>query len=206
MTNTLARRALTFIYHVAIYAAMAGVAWTGATLASIAVFLLVNSVGLAVFNNRLVSRRLVLQRPWVQATALLGVMIVVPVPLIIFVGEPLRAIACAVIFVVVRLLFVARPSEPGSNNAAGNGIGCVMATTLVRNTEKMFELKKTAAGKLVLVVVCGGIAMYDVHVVLTSEEVDRYNAEGEGFLSDLAYRIGKSESEYAARTVSGDEL
>lgn len=116
-SSTFARRILAFVYHVAIYFAMFAVAYTGATLVSIAVFLAVNVAGLAVFNNRLVRRQLVLHRPWVQACALLSVMIAVPVPLIIFLGEPLRASACGVIFVVVRLLFVRhRPSDSADDS------------------------------------------------------------------------------------------
>ena len=63
--------------------------------------------------------------------------------------------------------------------------------TLIKNDDRMFELEEDDNGDLFLIVVAGGIAMYEVRVRLSDEEKTRYFDEGVAFIEDLAYRVAK---------------
>lgn len=54
---------------------------------------------------------------------------------------------------------------------------------------RMYALFSDGPGGLFLEVVCGGIAMYAVTVILSSEEAEAFEREGKPFLDSLAYRI-----------------
>jgi hypothetical protein len=78
--------------------------------------------------------------------------------------------------------------------------------TLLKNAERMFELVKEDDGILSLIVVCGGIGLFEMKVPLRDHEVKRYEEEGEPYIEDLAYRITKSPQNYEGRGLVGKVL
>lgn len=66
-------------------------------------------------------------------------------------------------------------------------------------SEKHWRLFRGADGALCLGVLVGGIAMYELCIALSPEELARYEASGRAFLDDLAYDVAKHESAYAQR-------
>lgn len=52
---------------------------------------------------------------------------------------------------------------------------------------------------LALVVVVGGIAMYEVVIALSPEEEERFRSDGH--LDDLAYQVARDPEAYGARTL-----
>ena len=62
-------------------------------------------------------------------------------------------------------------------------------------------LKSKSSEQYFLEVLCGGIGMYEVIIELDTEEIDRLKDEGERFIEDLAYKIGKNNSKYSERSV-----
>ena len=72
---------------------------------------------------------------------------------------------------------------------------------LLRNMDRMYKLYEDGE-QLVLSVVCGGIGMFEAKVVLTDGEKADYEEQGESYLDDLAYDIGKDQSKYADRMIN----
>lgn len=71
---------------------------------------------------------------------------------------------------------------------------------LYRNEKLMCLLQEDNHGALFLTVTCGGVGMYDLRIQLNAEEVQNYQNQGEGFLNNLASKIGKNSSAYLDRT------
>jgi hypothetical protein len=61
---------------------------------------------------------------------------------------------------------------------------------VMRNQDHMFTLYKEG-DKLLLEVVCGGIALYPIKIVLNESERTSYFEQGDEFLIRLARRINK---------------
>ena len=74
-------------------------------------------------------------------------------------------------------------------------------TVLLIDSAKMYKLMKSDTSHI-LSVVCGGIAMYEVKIVLSEDEVGRYQAEGERYVDELAYDVSKNESKYKDRILA----
>lgn len=71
--------------------------------------------------------------------------------------------------------------------------------SIIKNSERMFELTRGDDERLTLTVVSGGIGMVEVSVLLDEEEVERFNTEGEAFIEELAYKVAKEPSAYTSR-------
>lgn len=59
--------------------------------------------------------------------------------------------------------------------------------------DHMCVLYRDQSGNRFLDTVCGGIAMYEVRIKLTQDQVDQWQEEGEPFMIDVAYRVTKGE-------------
>ena len=64
-----------------------------------------------------------------------------------------------------------------------------------------YVLYQTEQNKLVLSVVCGSVALYDVDIILNSEEEERFKNEGVKFLDELAAKINYNPSAFEDRKV-----
>lgn len=67
--------------------------------------------------------------------------------------------------------------------------------------EQMYALTKDKKGTYYLEVVCGGIAMENVIVILSDEEVLSYQTEGKTVLDDLSWEICKDRKKFKNRIV-----
>ncbi len=67
--------------------------------------------------------------------------------------------------------------------------------------EQMYALTKDEEGKYYIEVVCGGIAMENVIVMLTNEEILSYQKEGKTFLDDLSWEICKNRKKFEDRII-----
>lgn len=72
---------------------------------------------------------------------------------------------------------------------------------LINNQAHMYVLEEDEFGSLYFTVTCGGAAMYDVCIKFNNEERIGYENEGEEFLNELAYRIGKNTRAYKDRAM-----
>lgn len=61
------------------------------------------------------------------------------------------------------------------------------------------QLVEAAGGRLVLNVLCGGIAQFGVEFTLNDEEAAAYRAQGDAYVQNLAYRVTRSPESFAAR-------
>ncbi|MDI1257329.1 MAG: hypothetical protein PSV16_14640 [Flavobacterium sp.] len=52
-----------------------------------------------------------------------------------------------------------------------------------------YTFSKNGNNKFILSVVCGSIALFEVDIILNQEEINRYNEDGEKFISSLAKTI-----------------
>jgi len=59
------------------------------------------------------------------------------------------------------------------------------------NQSRMYELLCSPDGTRYLDVVCGGVGMVTRRIKLTQKQVNQYRDEGESYLDDIAYKIGK---------------
>ncbi len=57
-------------------------------------------------------------------------------------------------------------------------------------------------GKLILSVICGTIAQFELDIVLNSDEIEKYNTLGEVFLNQLADEIRSAPSEWKKRKLN----
>jgi hypothetical protein len=69
------------------------------------------------------------------------------------------------------------------------------------NRERMYAVTVDSEGIKYLEVVCGGIAMENVVVRLTAQEVSLYEARGAAFLDQLAARVAKRRDQFLGRIV-----
>jgi hypothetical protein len=105
----LKRRFVIALYNSAVLGSLIGVVAFQASVASLAVFAASNLVGLLIFDNRLIRRRLSMGNPWQQAGHLLAGAMTLAIPLFVFWhAMPTKMSACAVIFLAVRGLFLGR--------------------------------------------------------------------------------------------------
>jgi hypothetical protein len=75
-----------------------------------------------------------------------------------------------------------------------------MARTLERDQNLMYTLFEDGSGQVVLNVVVGGFAMYEVSLPLNDEELRRYHDEGKIFIDKLASVISRNDqAKYAGR-------
>ena len=73
---------------------------------------------------------------------------------------------------------------------------------LVNNNNEMLTLYETTDKKLVLLVTCGGIGLYEVLLPLDENETEQFYSQGEKYLSSLSYDICKNiESKYKDRAL-----
>lgn len=72
---------------------------------------------------------------------------------------------------------------------------------LIDNQKHMYVLEEDDLGALYFTVTCGGAAMYDVCIKLNDEERIGYENEGEDYLNELAYKIGKNTRAYKERAI-----
>jgi hypothetical protein len=70
---------------------------------------------------------------------------------------------------------------------------------VLKNTDKMFSLELDDVGRYVLHTMSGGVGMFEVSLILDSEEVQRFEVEGSSFIEDLAYEVGRNMSKYENR-------
>jgi len=59
-------------------------------------------------------------------------------------------------------------------------------------------------GELLFSVICGSVAIYEINIFLNDEEIEKYNAGGEGFLKELAEHIRNNSKVYNDRHVQID--
>ncbi len=74
-----------------------------------------------------------------------------------------------------------------------------MIEEVARDDDRLFRLVKLEDGNLLLTVVCGGIGMYETHLVLSSEERLNWDANGVAFLSQLARCMCQSQNMFGNR-------
>lgn len=72
---------------------------------------------------------------------------------------------------------------------------------VVINQDKMYRLFEDEYGHLYIGVVCGGVAVYEMKIKLTTDEVDRYNAHGIAVMDDLANDIAHNSSSFESRAI-----
>ena len=72
---------------------------------------------------------------------------------------------------------------------------------LLVDRRRMYALTADSAN-MYLEVAFGGIAMENVVVRLTEEEIGAYRQHGKEYLDELAHRIATSRGEYTDRTVN----
>ena len=72
---------------------------------------------------------------------------------------------------------------------------------VLKNTEKMFSLDLDDQDRYILSTMCGGVGMYEVCIVLDSNEVERFHTDGSAFIEELAYEIGRNTSKYKNRII-----
>ncbi len=75
--------------------------------------------------------------------------------------------------------------------------------TLIENPTRMYKLVENDSGDYILSVVCGGIAMFEMKIQLTPEEVSSYQNEGESFIERLATNVSKNTDAYKSRMKTG---
>lgn len=57
-------------------------------------------------------------------------------------------------------------------------------------------------GNLILSVICGTVAQFELDIVLNSDEIEKYHTLGEVFLNQLADEIRSSPSEWKKRNLN----
>lgn len=70
---------------------------------------------------------------------------------------------------------------------------------VLRNDAWMYRLLRTSEGSLILAVVVGGFAMYEVRVRLTEEEAATYAREGADFIDRMAKEVMANPRFYGER-------
>jgi len=75
-------------------------------------------------------------------------------------------------------------------------------TELLVSQEHMYALTEDEEGAKFLEVVCGGVAMENVVVRLTDQELSAYESEGRQSLGRLARKVAKQRSSFSDRIVS----
>lgn len=60
-------------------------------------------------------------------------------------------------------------------------------------------LSEAGNGELLLAVVCGTVAIFEITIVLNSDERARYKKEGASFVSELAGHVRDRPSDYLSR-------
>jgi len=63
---------------------------------------------------------------------------------------------------------------------------------ILQNDDQMFSLAEDDQENLVLSVICGGMATYEVVIPLTKDEVSSYHQEGKAFLERLVATIQRN--------------
>ncbi len=66
----------------------------------------------------------------------------------------------------------------------------------------MYSLEHDDSG-FVLSILCGSLAMYEVKIKLTEEEIDTYEKQGKKFLDLLANEISHSPNRFRERWIPG---
>lgn len=73
--------------------------------------------------------------------------------------------------------------------------------TLITNSAQMYSLVEQENNQLILNVMCGGIAMFEARVPLTSAEVSLFEKEGDAYLERLAIEVRKNVHSYESRMI-----
>ena len=74
-----------------------------------------------------------------------------------------------------------------------------MEKDLIVDQERMYRLFEADDGALHLGVLCGGIAMYEVTIALSEDEVEQYKSEGRTFLDALSLEVARHPGRYEER-------
>ena len=74
-----------------------------------------------------------------------------------------------------------------------------MEKDLIIDREKMYRLFENEQGEKSLGVLCGGIAMYEIKFKLSADELEKYEAQGKGYLDLLSYEVAKHPGSYETR-------
>jgi hypothetical protein len=73
-------------------------------------------------------------------------------------------------------------------------------TVLVHDDDAGFELEQQGEG-LVMIVLCGGVGLYEVKFLLNDAERLEYEDRGAEYLRELADDVRRNESEYRPRGI-----
>jgi hypothetical protein len=73
-----------------------------------------------------------------------------------------------------------------------------MRKLVIRNNDHWYDLYQED-DRYWLLVTMGGIAVYDVTIEMTADEITRWREEGDDFLTNLARDIAKDDQKYRAR-------
>jgi hypothetical protein len=68
------------------------------------------------------------------------------------------------------------------------------------DVDRVYRLFETDSGQLGIAVMSGGIAAFEVKMMLNQEELDGYRAEGVAFLARLALKLSQNPQQFDART------
>lgn len=72
---------------------------------------------------------------------------------------------------------------------------------LIKDSIRMYGFTRANGDEYVLNVVCGGMAMFEAKIVLSSEEVRSFQLEGKAFIDLLAMDVSKNTSAYVHRMI-----
>ncbi|UFH54369.1 hypothetical protein [Spirosoma sp. KNUC1025] len=65
-----------------------------------------------------------------------------------------------------------------------------------------YSLSENDSGELLFTVVSGSVGLYEISLLLTADEIDRYKKEGNTYLANLANEIRTHEPDFASRKIA----
>lgn len=72
---------------------------------------------------------------------------------------------------------------------------------IIIDQEHMYALTMDDENKYFLEVVCGGIAMENIVLPLTTDEIEKYKLKGKSFLDQLSWEVCKKIEKYENRII-----